>query len=100
MFSHLKRSVTLAGLSAGMMYLFDPEMGRRRRVLLGDKWNHALNKVGDAIDVTVRDVENRVNGTICEFQHMFDIGEASDDVITARVRTKLGATRRIHGPSV
>ncbi|HVT29941.1 MAG TPA: BON domain-containing protein [Lacipirellulaceae bacterium] len=90
MFRRFKRSVTLAGLSAGMMYLFDPDMGHRRRIILRDKWYHALNRIGSAIDVTIRDLENRVSGAACEFQHMFDTGKAPDDVVKARVRTKLG----------
>jgi len=90
MFKRLKRSVTLTGLSAGAMYFFDPDVGKRRRSLVRDQVNHWLNKVGDAVDVGSRDLENRLHGLACEFQHLMGRRDSSDDVVEARVRTKLG----------
>jgi len=90
MFKRLKRSATLAGLSAGAMYFFDPDVGKRRRSLISDQVNHWLNKIGDAVDVGSRDLENRLHGFACEFQHSIGRRDSSDGVVEARVRTKLG----------
>src|SRR3954469_7909700 len=90
MFNRIKRSVTLAGLSASTMYLFDPDLGRRRRSLLRDQFHHAVNSFSRGIDVVARDLQNRLYGTVCEVQHLFTGRDASDDVLLARVRTTLG----------
>src|SRR6476659_2185156 len=90
MFNRIKRSVKLAGLSAGAMYLFDPDLGRQRRSLLRDQFHHAVNRLGRAIDVLGRDLENRLYGTVCALQQMFTGRDTSDDVVLARVRTTLG----------
>ncbi len=37
------------GLGAGLEYLFDPEVGNRRRAMLRDKAIHALNKAEAAM---------------------------------------------------
>jgi hypothetical protein len=90
MFHRIRSSVTLAGLSAGIMYFFDPDLGNHRRSLLRDQFHHALNRFGNAIDVLGRDLENRLYGMICELQQMLTGRDTSDDVVLARVRTKLG----------
>src|SRR4051812_36431604 len=90
MFNRMKRAVTLAGAAAGTMYFFDPDLGRRRRSLVRDQVNHFVNSFGHAIDVTSRDLENRLQGLMCELQHLFGSADTSDDVVEARVRTKLG----------
>jgi hypothetical protein len=46
MLKRLKRSVALAGLSAGVMYFLDPELGERRRTAVRDQINHWLSKFG------------------------------------------------------
>lgn len=62
MFRRIKRSVTLAGLSAGLMYFFDPDLGRRRRSWLSDQFQHLDAKFRRAIDVLGRDLQNRLHG--------------------------------------
>jgi hypothetical protein len=90
MFKRIRRSVSLAGLSAGIMYMFDPDLGRRRRSLLRDQFDHAVDRFGRAIDVLGRDLQNRLYGTVCELQQMFRGHDTSDDAVLARVRTTLG----------
>ena len=90
MFNRIKRSITLTGLSAGLMYLFDPDVGNRRRALLRDRFNHAINRLGRSMDVLARDLENRLYGTICELQQLVTGHDTTDEVISARVRSKLG----------
>jgi len=35
------------GLGAWLMYLFDPDLGHRRRALLRDQLVHTVNELGD-----------------------------------------------------
>ena len=75
------------GLGTGLMYLLDPDRGRRRRALLRDKGAWALRKTGDCIEVTTHDLRNRAQG----ITHIHSSSEPVDDRIVAeRVRSKLG----------
>jgi hypothetical protein len=74
-------------LGTGLMYLLDPDRGRRRRALLRDKGAWALRKTGDCIEVTAHDLRNRAQG----ITHIHSSSEPVDDRIVAeRVRSKLG----------
>ena len=53
-------------LGAGLMYLFDPERGRRRRALLRDKAVSLSSQTGDALGRTARDLSNRATGVAAE----------------------------------
>ena len=53
-------------LGAGLMYILDPDQGRRRRALLRDKLVSASNKASDAAGKTSRDLSNRAQGVIAE----------------------------------
>src|SRR5829696_4131126 len=75
------------GLGTGLMYLLDPDRGRRRRALLRDKGAWAARKTGDCIEVTAHDLRNRTQGIF----HFHSSSEPVDDsVIAERVRSKLG----------
>ena len=75
------------GLGTGLMYLLDPDRGRRRRALLRDKGTWAARKTGDCIRVTARDLRNRTQG----ITHLHFSSEPVDDrKIAERVRSKLG----------
>jgi uncharacterized membrane protein len=78
------------GLGAGLMYLFDPDRGRRRRALVRDKAVHTLHQASDAFDKTSRDAGNRLSGLVAEAGSLFKREEVIDDVLVARVRAKLG----------
>jgi hypothetical protein len=41
---------------AGLMYLNDPQMGKRQRALVRDKLVRATHKIDEALDVTRRDL--------------------------------------------
>jgi uncharacterized membrane protein len=91
---------TLVGLSAafgigsGLAYLLDPERGRRRRALAGDRLVSVAHTAGDALDATSRDVRNRVAGTIARARSLFEDDAPGDDVLVARVRARLGGVVR------
>lgn len=81
-----------AGIGAGLMYLFDPSSGRRRRALIRDKIVRGTHGARDALDVTSRDMENRIRGLAAEVKHLFSgrKEEVDPDVLVERVRAKLG----------
>jgi hypothetical protein len=75
------------GLGTGLMYLLDPDRGRRRRALLRDKGAWAARKTADCIGVTARDLRNRAQG----ITHVHSSSEPVDDrTVAERVRSKLG----------
>ena len=78
------------GIGAGLMYLLDPDRGRRRRALLRDQLAHTAHKLSDAVDLTSRDLSHRVSGLIAEGSSLFEHDQVSDDVLVARVRSKIG----------
>jgi uncharacterized membrane protein len=78
------------GLGAGLMYLFDPARGKRRRALIRDKAAHGVNKTGDAIGKTSRDLSHRARGVLADAGSLFYRKKFDDEVIVARVRSKLG----------
>src|SRR5688572_30343702 len=90
MFNRIKTPLTLAGISAGIMYLFDPDLGKRRRSLLRDKLTHFRNKMSKAADISVRDMGHRLYGSYCELHATFRGRDTSDGVVVDRVRSKLG----------
>ncbi len=78
------------GLGATLMYILDPDRGRRRRALMRDKLARATHKVPGAISATARDISNRVQGLTADAASAFSSEDVSDDVLVARVRSKLG----------
>lgn len=78
------------GLGAGLMYIFDPDRGRRRRATARDAARHIANAFDDAVGKTSRDLSNRAQGLVAELDSVFRCEEADDDVVAARVRSKLG----------
>jgi hypothetical protein len=78
------------GIGAGLMYIFDPDRGKRRRAQVSDKARHMAKKTNDAIGKTSRDLANRVSGIVAEAESLFISSKALDEVLVARVRSKLG----------
>jgi hypothetical protein len=73
------------------MYFLDPDHGRRRRALVRDQMVHAAHKTGDAMDATSRDIANRARGAVAELRGRLSHEDVSDDVLSARVRSRVGA---------
>lgn len=78
------------GLGAGLMYMLDPNRGRRRRALARDRLIHAAHVITHAAGTTSRDLSHRANGLWAEGSRMLRRDHASDEVLTARVRAALG----------
>jgi hypothetical protein len=78
------------GLGTGLMYLLDPDRGRRRRALLRDKGALAVRKTGECWNVTTRDLSNRTQGIVSELKSHLSSEPIDDSVLVERVRAKLG----------
>ncbi len=78
------------GLGAGLMYYLDPYRGRRRRAMVRDRMAHAVNMIGAGTRTTARDLNHRAHGILAEGGHLFRNQDVSDEVLEARVRSKLG----------
>lgn len=70
----------LAGIGIGaiLMYIFDPEQGRRRRALLRDQIVSCMNETSDIVGKTSRDLRNRAQGVIAETTRAFRAGDESN----------------------
>src|SRR2546423_226207 len=63
----------LGGMAAGaaLMYLFDPERGRRRRSLLSDQLTSKANRLGETAGKKARHLRNRAQGLAHEAGALF-----------------------------
>ena len=83
--------ITGIGFGAGLMYILDPAMGRRRRGLVRDKSVHAWKKTSDAVSATARDVSNRAVGFSGRLRSSFGCQDTpSDAVLVDRIRSRMG----------
>jgi uncharacterized membrane protein len=78
------------GLGAALMYVFDPEKGRRRRALARDRLASAACRSQDFMGVLGRDLTKRSRGVLASARSILGTGEASDHVLTERVRSEIG----------
>ena len=78
------------GIGTGLMFLLDPNQGKRRRALLRDKCFWAARKTGEGMEVTARDLRNRTQGLVSDVQSRFSSKRVDDSVLVERVRSKLG----------
>ena len=79
------------GAGAGLMYIFDPVQGKRRRALLRDQGVRLANRACAAGETIGRDLCNRAAGFLAEAKTMVLGGEpATDDRLVQRVRSALG----------
>jgi len=86
------RTAAVAGIATGatLMYLLDPDRGRRRRALLRDKVTRAAHVGADAIGVAGRDLSHRTAGAAARLQRAVVHEPVDDDVLAERVRAQLG----------
>jgi uncharacterized membrane protein len=83
--------VSSLGIGAGLMYIFDPDRGKRRRADVRNKARHLVNKADDGIGKTSRDLANRFSGIVAEAESLFfPRAKPIKQVLIARVRSKLG----------
>ncbi len=84
--------ITGAALGALAMYFTDPDQGRRRRARTRDKIHSLMLTTGDARDVAIRDLGNRMQGFRARILRTLTPGNPvlDDQVLVSRVRTCLG----------
>ncbi|MGH7587535.1 MAG: SRPBCC family protein [Gemmatimonadota bacterium] len=79
------------GLGAGLMYLLDPDRGRRRRALVRDQLSSRIGDSEAFLGKTIRDSANRSRGLVARARsRVTPGGRVTDDVLVERVRSKLG----------
>jgi osmotically-inducible protein OsmY len=78
------------GVGAALMYLFDPERGKRRRALLRDKAFHVAHSAGEKLDVRSRDAANRLHGLLARTRSLLTRERVPDTVVAERVRSRIG----------
>jgi len=84
-------ALTGAGLGAGIMFLFDPARGRRRRTRLGEAAVHASHRAQAISGMTTRDVRHRLTGVAARTMDRLVVEPApSNEVLVERVRARLG----------
>jgi len=66
--SYLGLGVLGAGIGAGLMFLLDPQMGKRRRAVFRDKTVSFSRHASAVVDKTARDLRNRTYGTVVAFK--------------------------------
>ena len=64
--------------------------GKRRRARLRDKARHLAHQAGDTIETTAKDMSHRARGLVAKTQARFRSEAVTDDVLVARVRSKMG----------
>ncbi|HVF46342.1 MAG TPA: YtxH domain-containing protein [Pyrinomonadaceae bacterium] len=62
------------GAGAALMYLFDPNGGRRRRALIRDKAVGISNDVTQAVEAKSHDLANRAQGFLHEAKSLVGAG--------------------------
>ena len=85
-------------LGAAAAYFFDPERGRRRRVMLKDKAVHFSNVKRNALQVMVKDFSNRSRGMLHEAKSLVRHEPIDDATLEARIRSHLGRCCTHPGP--
>jgi uncharacterized protein YwbE len=81
---------TGVGIGIGLMYFADPDRGRRRRALVGDKFACSVHTAASAFGATTRDVTHRASGVAARVRRVFRRDDPDDDVLLERVRARLG----------
>jgi len=79
-----------AGLGAAVMYLLDPDRGRRRRALARDQARRLVRESTERLGARARDAANRARGVVAEAQGLFRAAPDDDRVLEARVRAEIG----------
>jgi hypothetical protein len=83
-------AVPALAAGAGLAYLFDPQMGKRRRSLIRDQAVGRYNDLRDFMPKATKDLGNRARGLAAETKACFSGADADDSVLVERVRAALG----------
>jgi osmotically-inducible protein OsmY len=82
------------GIGAGLMYILDPEKGKRRRGLARDKVKHTMHETVDKVQKATHNISNHAHGishaVTTAVGALFFGEQVLDNVLVARVRSKIG----------
>lgn len=79
-----------AAMGAALMYLFDPDRGRRRRALIRDQMVSAGHVIANDMSKTARYTRDKLYGTVAQARSSMRTDHPSDNVLRARVRSAIG----------
>jgi hypothetical protein len=79
-----------AATGSALMFMLDPNAGRRRRALMRDQVTRGTRKTRDGLDATARDFANRAGGIAAATRGRWSAEPVSDPKLVERVRAKLG----------
>jgi len=90
-----KQESLLLGILIGatLMYILDPDRGRRRRALIRDRMvhgKHGVGELGGEVVSRARHMRNRAKGALIETRSRLRREEVEDPVLEGRVRAALG----------
>lgn len=88
--SSVATGVGFSAVGMAAMYFLDPQRGARRRGLVGNQFTRAATRGPRALQATGTDLANRAYGLWAEATNLFRSDSAPDQVIEARVRSKMG----------
>lgn len=89
----MKQLFTLVGalaLGAGAMYYLDPQQGRRRRALVGDKVNSVSHDARDYLESRRKHAADRVQGMVSRVRSRFSAEMPGDQQLDGQIRSRLG----------
>jgi hypothetical protein len=82
--------LTGLGVGLGLMYLLDPDRGRRRRALVRDTVTRASRVGQRAVAATSRNVAYRATGAAARIRRRLRSDSVDDEVLAGRIRARLG----------
>src|SRR5258706_352442 len=83
-------AIGAVGVGAGLMYLFDPDRGSRRRATIRDQAASKIKNTKKIIDENARRLANRAKGIVADVRSELDFSPVPDVVLEERVRAALG----------
>jgi hypothetical protein len=78
------------GIGAGLMFVLDPDRGRRRRALIRDQAIAMNRRLGETTSAAIEDAGNRARGMVAEARRLWTAEPVTDQVLEERVRSRLG----------
>lgn len=88
--SKLSTLLMTLGVGAAAMYLYDPQLGNRRRAMLRDQVKSTWSGLGEDLEIARRDLQNRARGMMAETRSTLRSEQPDDWTLQERVRSSLG----------